>query len=104
MTVRKMAAQRTWRAPFENKNKHSRHALRPSFAKRLFPPENRGRREGRVSATPAAPVHEKKHGAGTTGEDGAIRPSLRNGLRLIARSPRGPGFVAPVIGEIISPT
>jgi hypothetical protein len=27
---------------------------------------------------------------------GATRPSLRNGLRLISRSPRGPGFLAPV--------
>jgi hypothetical protein len=30
------------------------------------------------------------------------RHSLRDGLQLISRSPRGPGFLAPVVREIIS--
>jgi hypothetical protein len=30
------------------------------------------------------------------------RHSLRDGLRLISRSPRGPGFLAPVIGVMRS--
>ena len=36
------------------------------------PPEVRGRRECRVKASPMAPVHNKKHGEGTTGEGGNI--------------------------------
>jgi hypothetical protein len=31
-----------------------------------------------------------------------IRPSLRGGLRLIARSPRGPGFFAPVMARHVT--
>ena len=56
----------------------------------------RGRREGRVSATPAAPVHKK-----STGKEPQVRTE-QSGLpcamvlRFIARSPRGPGLIAPV--------
>ena len=56
----------------------------------------RGRREGRVSATPAAAVHKK-----STGKEPQVRTE-QSGLpcamvlRLIARSPRGPGLIAPV--------
>ena len=35
--------------------------------KNVVPPNRRGRRECRVKASPAAPVHNKKHGEGTTG-------------------------------------
>jgi len=44
----------------------------------------------------------EKHGEGTTGATGSSRHSLRDGLRLIARSPWEPGFLAPITGEIIS--
>ena len=49
-----------------------------------------------MSATPAAPVHKKKHGEETTGEVGTFRPSLRSGFTPYTCSPRGPGFLAPV--------
>ena len=48
------------------------------------------------------PRAAEKHGAGTTGATGSSRHSLRDGLRLIARSPWEPGFLAPITGEIIS--
>jgi hypothetical protein len=31
-----------------------------------------------------------------------IRPSLHNAFNAVLRAPRGPGFLAPIIGEIIS--
>ena len=39
----------------------------------------------------------KKHGEGTTGSAGSSGIPCATVLRLIARSPRGPGFLAPVI-------
>ena len=51
--------------------------------------KSRGRREGRVAAAPGAPAqNEVARGAWTTGTGGDNRPSLRDGLRLISRSPR----------------
>jgi len=44
----------------------------------------------------------KKHGEGTTGSAGSSGIPCATVLRLITRSPRGPGFLAPVISEIIS--
>src|SRR5271156_4205904 len=76
--------------------------LAACFARGL--PENsstlpsRGRRESRALDAPAASraklskAHEHSHYRFT----GVTRPSLRNGLRLIARSPRCPGFLAAV--------
>jgi hypothetical protein len=55
----------------------------------------RGRREGRVSATPAAAVHKK-----STGKEPQVRTE-QSGLpcamvlRFPSYSPRGPGFLAP---------
>jgi len=56
------------------------------------PSVNRGRREGRVPAAPAAPVHKKKHGEGTTGVGGIIRPSLRNGFNAYVALSLGTGL------------
>ena len=51
-----------------------------------------------MSATPAAPVREK-----STGKEPQVKPeaSLRSGLRLTSRSPRGPGFLAPVTSRFV---
>jgi hypothetical protein len=50
---------------------------------------------------PMAPVQQK-----STGKEPQVqpdtRPSLRSGLRLTPRSPRGPGFLAPVILRIVT--
>ena len=42
------------------------------------------------------------HGEGTTGGGGNIRPSLRNGFTAYTRSPRGPGFLAPVARTLLA--
>jgi hypothetical protein len=44
----------------------------------------------------------KKLAAVTTGSDGVIRPSLRNGFTAYTRSPRGPGFLAPVARKLLA--
>jgi hypothetical protein len=51
--------------------------------------------EQRAQGRPGARRHPwppcmKKHGEGTTGVGGVIRPSLRNGFTAYTRSPRGP--------------
>jgi hypothetical protein len=74
---------------------HSRGADASESCETSVPPESRGRREGRVSATPAAPVHNKKHGEGTTGEDGTIRPSLRDGFTTYNALSLGTGLSCP---------
>jgi hypothetical protein len=77
---------------------HSRDGIRPSFAN-SFTPKNRGRSatlergrgEDRVRAAPAvscAKMHTAKSAHEHTGSAEAVRPSLRNGLRLISCSPR----------------
>src|ERR1700724_914834 len=75
---------------------------RRRFARGLilnFPPShNRGRRECRAPDAPAvlrAKVKSSTH-ASHHGHTGITRHSPRNGLRLIPRSPRGPGSFAPV--------
>src|SRR5437762_7517270 len=47
--------------------RYSRGAITPELCIVSGPPENRGRRECRVKASPMAPVRTKKHGEGTTG-------------------------------------
>ena len=81
---------------------------RRRFARGLilnFPPShNRGRRECRAPDAPAvlrAKVKSSTH-ASHHGHTGITRHSPRNGLRLIPRSPRGPGSFAPVIGVMRS--
>ena len=67
-----------------------------------FPPSPiRGRRESRVRAAPAVSCANdaQKNAHEHTGPAEAIRLSLRNGLQLITRSPRRPGFLATVIPE-----
>jgi hypothetical protein len=65
------------------------------------PSEIGGRREGRVAGRTHGPPAIKKLAAGTT--DSANQPAFpaQMVLRLMARSPRGPGFLAPVTREII---
>jgi hypothetical protein len=43
----------------------------------------------------------KKHGEGTTGSAGSSGIPCAMVLRLIACSPRGPGFLAPVVARIV---
>src|ERR1700730_4425726 len=76
---------------------------RRGFARGLtlnFPPShNRGRRECRAPdalAALRAKVKSSTH-ASRHGHTGITRHSPRNGLRLIPRSPRGPGSFAPVV-------
>jgi hypothetical protein len=61
----------------------------------------RGRRECRVKASPAAPVHDKRHGEGTTGSAESSGIPCAMVLTLISRSPWGPGLIAPITREII---
>jgi hypothetical protein len=64
------------------------------------PSENRGRRECRVPAAPAAPCAIKSTGVGTTGQPDHSGIPCTVVLRLIPRSPRGPGSFAPVVPRI----
>jgi len=57
----------------------SRHE-RPEICIDIIPLENRGRREDRMLAAPAARLQQKTQAAVTTGSTGATRPSLRNGV------------------------
>src|SRR6185312_7496515 len=69
-----------------------RHKSRPSFASHC--PSKNQRAQGRPDAgcTRGPVCNKKAHELGTTGSTGATRPSLRNGLRLMARSPRSTGL------------
>ena len=69
--------------------------VRPSYARNFRPKgagalKKRGRREDRVRAAPAVPCAKvaNKNAHEHTGSAEAIRPSLRDGLRLIPCSPR----------------
>ena len=69
-----------------------RHDL-PGFCSNRCPSKDRGRRECRVFGTPAAScakVESTRVSHYRSAE--TIRPSLRDGLRLMARSPRGAGL------------
>jgi len=48
------------------------------------------------------PPANKKAGGSYHRISRIIRHSLRDGVRLIARSPRGPGFLAPVIARLVT--
>jgi hypothetical protein len=68
----------------------------------VCPSEARGRRECRVQAAPMARQQQKKLAAVTTGSARSSGIPCAMVLTLITRSPWGPGFLAPIIGEIIS--
>ena len=63
--------------------------------------ETRGRRECRVLAATHGPRAVKKHGEGTTGSAKSSGIPCAMVLTLMARSPWGPGFLAPITREII---
>src|ERR1700688_3672822 len=67
-------------------------------------PLKRGRGEYRAPDAPASRVCNGSSRAHTrsSGHTGFTRHSPRNGLRLISRSPRRPGFVDTVIGGVAS--
>jgi hypothetical protein len=61
------------------------------------PPQSEGAGKAGCRLAPAAPVREKKHGAGTTGTAETRRPSLRSGFNGLLRALLGePGFLATV--------
>jgi hypothetical protein len=61
------------------------------------PPQSEGAGKAGCRLAPAAPVREKKHGAGTTGSAETFRPSLRSGFNGLLRALLGePGFLATV--------
>src|SRR5262249_28844073 len=80
----------------------SRHILRsrgtiaPELCEIVRPRKTRGRRECRVKASPMARQQIKKLAAVTTGQARSSGIPCAMVLTLIARSPRGPGFLAPV--------
>jgi hypothetical protein len=78
--------------------------LAANFARAVLdtrPSKNgRGRRECRVKASPMAPVHNKKHGEGTTGSAGSSGIPCAMVLTLMSRSPWGPGFLAPIARSV----
>jgi hypothetical protein len=77
----------------------SRDAFTPGCSKQLGPPETK-RAQGMPGddLTHGPPAIKKQ--AGSHHRFSQInRHSLRDGLRLISRSPRGPGFLAPVMPE-----
>src|SRR5215831_7514937 len=66
------------------------------------PPKDRGRREDRVPAAPAAScARVESTRVVTTGSTGATRPSLRNGFAAYTRSHRSPSLIASVAREIV---
>jgi hypothetical protein len=73
---------------------------RRDFARAMhgLPSKERGRREGRVLSKHPQPRAQTKKRTSDSRHRFAetIRPSLRNGLRLIPCSPRRPGFLATV--------
>src|SRR6202022_301840 len=87
-----------------NANPRSRGAFAPEVCWKFPYPPIRGRREYRVHAAPAvscATVH-KTNAHEHTGSAEAIRHALRNGLRLISRSPRRSGFLVTVAGGVLT--
>jgi hypothetical protein len=74
---------------------------RPSCASVSHPRIQRGRREGRALTAPVARLQNKKQAADTTGSAKSSGIPCAMVLTLIARSWE-PGFVAPIISEIIS--
>jgi hypothetical protein len=72
-----------------------RGAFTPEPWRHHRPRKSRGRREGRELAAPMARVRKKMHAAVTTGSAGTSRPSLRDGVTVAPRSPRGPALLPP---------
>ena len=70
---------------FQEMLRHSRGAIAPESLA-ASPSDDRGRRECRVKASPAAPVHHKKHGEGTTGSARSSSIPCAVVLALIAGS------------------
>jgi hypothetical protein len=80
-----------------NEHPHSRGANRARAVSNIVPPKKRGRREGRVPNAPAASrAKVESTRVSHYRFTGVTRPFLRNGLRLIACSPRCPGLLATV--------
>ena len=87
------------RQPVSTHNQHtplrSRGTVVPGLIISIAPQREGAGKTGRLP-TPAAPVREEVHGAGTTGSAGTSRPSLRNGLRLIRGLPGAPGLLVTI--------
>src|SRR5262249_4054476 len=77
----------------------SRHEC-PRNASRIALENRRGRREGRVSADTHGPRASKKARGGYHRLSRISGLPCATGLRLIARSPREPGLIAPVIRKL----
>jgi hypothetical protein len=78
----------------------SRGTIAPEVCFQSRASVNRGRRECRMLAAPMARQQTKKLAAGTTGSAETAGIPCAMGFRLMARSPRGPGFLAPVVRGI----
>jgi hypothetical protein len=79
---------------------HSRGANRARVMQRTALEIRRGRRECRVLAATHGPRAYKKHGEGTTGSAESSGIPCAMVLTLIARSPWGPGFLAPITRSV----
>jgi hypothetical protein len=84
-------------------------AISPQVCARLilnFPPSEDQRAQGMPGARCARSLackSESSTHASRHGHTGNTRHSPRNGLRLISRSPRGPGSFAPVVSQGLTP-
>jgi hypothetical protein len=76
--------------------------IAPELFKRTTLLQNRGRRECRVKALPMARQQTKKLAAVTTGSAKSSGIPCAMVLTLMARSPRGPGFLAPVVTWLVT--
>ncbi|CCD89502.1 hypothetical protein BRAO285_620172 [Bradyrhizobium sp. ORS 285] len=56
-----------------------------------------------MKASPMARLQKNKQAAVTTGSAGSTQHSPRDGFTAYTRSPRGPGFFAPVISALRLP-
>jgi hypothetical protein len=91
-TVKQPAASRSLAATAFR----SRRLFRARFDPRCPALFDRGRRECRMRVAPVAACAEKKHRRQQPGVHRISRHSLHNGVTAYTRSPRGPGFLAPV--------
>jgi hypothetical protein len=87
---------------FAPRNDVSRAPEAPELCIISVPSDLRGRRECRATASPMAPCSEK-----STGKEPQVQPDhpgipCAMVLTLIARSPREPGFLAPVIARLVT--
>ena len=80
----------------------SRGMICPRFALAVIPRRERAQgKPGAQQAPAASHANKKAHERSRHRFAETIRPSLRNGLRLIPRSPRRPGFLATVARELL---